>query len=179
MKRISIVLAAIVVAALFSGCSLVFNTLRRVAPNRTVETVQVTMAPEEAPSEESVQTNPPAPKVSIYTSDSLGITFTLPDSWVGKYRVEERAGFLTVYFKPAEPVDPDVGDGEMFCIVKKTADIDTSFYDNAQEFEIGGVTYIWGEPTDVRYSEGQPEYDAYVQMHQDFPAIYQSIRAAQ
>lgn len=199
MKRIGIVLAAVVLAALFTGCSVIIGTLRRVAPHHTPQVVVVTMAPDTSedtvetlqPSEEATQaptvepTQAPtveptqaAPRLNIYSSSALGIAFAVPDSWVGKYRVEEGDGYLTVYFKPKESIDPNVGDGELFCIVKKTPDIDTSMYDNPQEFEINGAKYIWGQPTDVRYSQGQPEYDTYVKMQQDFASIYQSIQAA-
>ena len=47
-----------------------------------------------------------------------------------------------------------MGDGELFCIIKKTADTDESFYDNVKDIDINGVTYIWGEPTRRALSEG-------------------------
>jgi hypothetical protein len=188
MKRIILIFTAVVMVALLSSCSIVAGALRKALPHATQETGQsvliATVEPEATETEPvatETETVAPtaAPKVSIYTSETLGITFTVPDTWVGKYRVEEGDGYLTVFFNPAEPIDQNVGDGELFCIVKKTPDIDTSMYDNSQEFEVNGVAYIWGQPTDVRYSEGQPEYDTYVQMLQDFSAVYQSIRAAE
>lgn len=114
----------------------------------------------------------------VYTSESFGIAFNVPVVWADKCRVEGGDGWLTLYFDPHAPINADEGDGEMFCIVKKTQDIDESCFDNSKTIDINGVEYVWGEPTDVRYQQGQTGYDMYKAMQSDLQAVRNSVRAA-
>lgn len=158
MKRVCAALVACCMVAALAGCA--------AAPMAT-----------EIPGPTTTPTPAVTSSLPTYTSDALGLEFTMPHSWAGKYRVVESDGRLTVYFKPSQTPDPNVGDGELFCIVCKTADLDMTLYDNAREIKNFSGTFIWGEPTDVRYQPGQPEYDTYVAMQKNVPGIYYSVYA--
>ena len=198
MKRVALVVALGLVLALLSGCVAVSllagaravlgaNPASATAvPDMTEQAVQLTATPEETTMPEETAAPPveptatPEPTVAAnpndYTSEALGITMTMPESWAGKYRVAEYDGSFTVCFKPEEPIED--GMGVFFSIVKKTAEDDGSFLDEAVEFKIGDTTYIYGLPTDVTYFEDSPEYSTYQNMRQDMPGILRSVRAA-
>lgn len=198
MKRVALVVALGLVLALLSGCAAVSllagaraalgaNPAAATAvPDMTEQAVQLTATPEETtmPEETAAHTMDPTatPESAVaanpndYTSEALGITMTMPESWAGKYRVAEYDGSFTVCFKPEEPIED--GMGVFFSIVKKTAEDDGSFLDEAVEFKIGDTTYIYGLPTDVTYFEDSPEYSTYQNMRQDMPGILRSVRAA-
>ena len=119
------------------------------------------------------------PDENTVVSDTLGIAFTVPEDWAGKYRVEERNGYLSVYFVPSVPFDDSFGDGFIFTITKQTSEDDEYFLDNSRKLDINGVPYICGTSTDVSYSPEQPEYEIYEEMFQDYSDIMETIRAAE
>jgi hypothetical protein len=118
------------------------------------------------------------PTTNVYSSTVSGITLTVPESWVGKYRVEEQGGYISVYFKPTEPVDTDTGDGQLFSINEKNSEEDELLYNSAVEFDVNGTTYICGTSKDESYQRSQPEYETYTTMQKDLPAVFSSIRTA-
>jgi hypothetical protein len=155
MKRFAIIIITLSLVLVFSGCSVVRGVLRRVVPHSTLVVAQTSVAttiepaptdePEPSPSPETVTAEPTesapetsTPSIHVYHSTAMGFTFTLPDSWVDKYRVKEGDGFLTVYFKPSSTIEE--GMGNLFSIVKKTSEDDEGFLDNAVDVEVNGST---------------------------------------
>jgi hypothetical protein len=174
---------AIVLAGVFTvltGCATLTGDVKT-SPSAPPDAASQTPAAEtQAPETASAtpESTPASFSGIVYNSESLGIAFNVPVAWADKCRVEESEGGLTVFFRPEEPVGPDEGDGELFCIVRKTQDVDESCFDNSRTFNINGIEFVWGEPTDVRYEQGQPEYDVYAAMQGDLPAVRDSVRAA-
>lgn len=188
MKRFAICLSLMVTIIISSGCSILTNAVKRVLPHHSAAVEQTSVAsqiepsptaePEPSPSPEAATTAPAETETASiqYTSTALGLAFTMPGSWADKYRVQEGDGYLAVYFKPASTIED--GLGKFFTVMKKTSEDDGGYFDDEVQIEINDVTYICGSPTDVAYSEENPEYEAYVKMKQDVPAIIQSICAA-
>ena len=107
MKQFWIYSIIFLMIAAFAGCDSVKSPIQT-GVNSPSPTGQPT--PESTAVPDIVQ-----PEMSkIYKSDALGMSFTVPESWVGKYRVEEDNGCLTVLFDPAAPVNKDIGDGVLF-----------------------------------------------------------------
>jgi len=183
MKRF-FVFIAVVCMMLVSGCSSPMgNTLKSVVttptptplPSSTSASIATATA---SPTKQATVPTPtpttkPEPKEIVVNSAKLGLTFSLPKSWKGKYRIEESKDSLSVYFKPSKPVD-EIYDGFLFFIARKTSDMNGDFIDNYREFKVNGTTYVFGGPTDVTY-EG-PEDDTFLSMNQDALAIYSTIR---
>lgn len=111
------------------------------------------------------------------TTMGLGIAITLPDRWIGRCRIVEREDVLSFYFKPEEPVDASIGDGFLFCILRKTPEDDAAFMDGVLEFEVDGVAYVSGTSTDASYTPDLPDYDTYRKMAGDRQEIIDSARA--
>lgn len=148
-------------------------------PSLSVELPTLTPTPADT-SSEPVGT---VPASTQYTSTDFGLTFTVPESWIGKYRVVEGGNCLTVYFNPAEGIPENSWSGELFSIARKytaeSADINGDW-----EFEINGATYIWGMFDGLNFSgyvdsygDGAPEYNRYMTMRKDIPAIFTSVKS--
>jgi hypothetical protein len=196
VKRFAALIAILGVIALISGCSVlrgVINKARSIVVNATPTIAADTLRPDEPADETTPDPSPepsalptakptgaqPTKAANEYMSAMLGIMFTLPDSWTGKYHVDEGDGYLTVYFVPEEPIDETKGDGMLFTVIVKEAEDDGGFFDNEREIGINGVKYLCGTSTDVSYLEDQPEYETYEAMMRDLPAVFDSIRAAE
>ncbi len=185
MKRVSLLCAALMLSALLSGCTILRGVARSVLKLETAQpTVQVVAETIRAETDEPTAMPTPEPTeesaaaegaFETITSASLGIAFDVPASWAGKYRVDEGDGYLIVYFKPSEPIDD--GMGKFFTILTKTSEDDAGFFDNEEEIEINGVTYLVGMPTDVTYSQENPEFDTFKAMREDLPMIRDSLRS--
>ena len=185
MKRISLLLVAALLAGLFSGCSILTGAVRRVlnlgAARPTATAAATVHAPTAEPTREPApeptgQSAAPAGAFEEVVSACLGVAFDVPSAWSGKYRVEEGDNYLAVYFRPSAPIAEGVGN--LFSIVLKTSEEDAYMLDNSVEIAIDGETYIFGTPTDVPYQQQDPEYDAFVAMLKDLPAICASVRAS-
>lgn len=205
MNRLCAAVVAFCIVAALSGCAALHNSS---APLATATPAQmVTFAPTPLPTSPTPSSTPSpmpdattaqpvggstsdwtsddfyklmkiVPTTNTYTSMDTGITFTVPNSWIGKYRVEEQQGYATVYFNPAGSINTDVGDGELFSINPKDSEEDELLYSYAVEFKIDETTYICGELNDACYQKGQPEYDTYKTMQKDLPAVFESIRTS-
>jgi hypothetical protein len=126
---------------------------------------------------ENIVYNPkPAPLTLKYSYKRLGITFSMPESWKDKYRVEEGKDNIYVYFKPKKPLTEENGSGFLFAIEKKTKETPVTILDVCSEIKIHGVTYICYGSTSVEYA-GEEE-DLYLQMASEIYAISETIRAA-
>lgn len=194
MKRFITLIIVFFVFVLISGCSIIRGAISRArqaagSPPATVtstpcltasanETLQPSNAPVVPQAMPTKAESTDTPAVNEYTSATLGIMFSMPESWSGKFRVDEGEGYLGVYFFPEEPIDETMGEGKLFTIIVKESEDDAGFFDNEREIEINGIKYLCGMPTDVSYSENQPEYETYTAMMKDVPSVLETIRAA-
>ena len=205
MKRLAVALAIAGMVFTFPGCTMLSVGTKSSAPLATaMETPVTTAAPDETspmpetaspdPSQTPEETEPepsaalspapsPTPKPvktassNIYSNRSLGLSFTMPKSWAGKYRVVNGKGYLSVYFSPVDTADlNDPNDGELFSIVeekvKKSGDMSGDW-----TFNLNGLTYIWGS-FDMEYDDTEPEYDTYSAMLKDIPAVFASVKSS-
>ena len=189
MKRFLITAAVLFLIATFSGCTIEGTVFPSIMPQPTqvatqapsfaspVEssTIVTTVEPSPTPKETIAEPTEIIPTTSKYTSTGLGLTFTVPKSWVGKYRVKEGEDYLSVYFNPAKPID-SIHEGEFFTILKK-ADVDEELIRNDWEFNMNGITYIWGSNASFFYWQTDPEYNTYAAMEKDISDIFQTVRS--
>jgi len=164
MKRFTAFLLIIVLAAL-GGCALMRDRTSRTSfPTDSPQMPTVTPGLKQSPVDAVIE----------YTSINLGIRFSMPGYWKGKYTVEENEDSVLVYFKPSVPAQDY--DGFLFIIQKRTPENqeDAEFMDGYREVKVNGVTYMCGGPTDVTY-EG-PEFELFNEMNSDVFDIYGSIR---
>lgn len=199
MKRVSLAIAFFIIMSIFFGCSAsvsptgVTTSLpsRPAAqasssvpvdstPASQTETPTLTPGVTVEPTETLPQNTEPmqpepvkvVPKTNVYTNEGLGLTFTVPKSWVGKYRVEEGEGYLSVYYGLVESDDSD--STELFTIMKKTCSKWDCFSDE-WEFGMNGTTYGWGTTSfDIELAS---DNETYVKMQYDVPAISHTLRS--
>ena len=115
-----------------------------------------------------------------YISNNLGFSITFPASWKNKYNVVEDNNGLAVYFKPAShPLDPVVGGGLLFRIVKKTPNLDEGSLDTIngtkRYFTAKGTTFVIGGPTDVNFPENNPEFSTYRKLSSECSSVINTI----
>ena len=191
MKRsYQIVFAVLILIITLSGCSTDGNTWPTITPQmrQTVAPVPssvmpvtpsptpaVVLEPSSTPDEVLPEPTEIIPNTNVYTSIGLGLTFSVPKSWVGKYRVKEGEGCLSVYFIPAEPIDT-AHEGEFFSILKIT-DSNVEHLRNDWEFRMNDTTYIWGSDAQFFYWQTDPEYNTYATMEKDIPDAFQTVRS--
>jgi hypothetical protein len=192
MKRFAAVIAIALLITVFSGCSTPNGGLKSDAPPATATPIASdtpppatpepsllpaeTPEPDTTPEETTPEPRESAPANTIYTSTNLGITFTIPQSWAGKYRVEEADGCLTVYFNPAEPLGRNSWSGELFSVCKEASG-KRVYLSGEWTFELNGTSYVWGIIDSMSYSEFAPEYDTYTAMEKDIPAIFDTVQS--
>ncbi|KAJ51912.1 hypothetical protein BD780_001719 [Clostridium tetanomorphum] len=113
-----------------------------------------------------------------YKSKKFGFSLTFPESWKGKYRVEEKDNSLSVYFQPKEKVGD--GLGLFFTIIKKTKDLNEEFYDSIygceKYYKINGETYFLGGPTDVNFPETHAEFKTFLTMKKEIPQVMKTFK---
>lgn len=116
-------------------------------------------------------------KDKVYKNEKLGFSFTIKESWSGKYSIKEKEDGVYVYFKPTKAVQD--GQGLFFCIVKKTSDDIEDHLDtvgNPRTFTAKGITYIVGGPTDVHFPPENEEFQQFVAMTKDIGDIVKTIK---
>ncbi len=191
MKRsYQIVFAVLFLIITLSGCSMDVNTWPTITPQPTQTvapvpssampvtpspTSAVAFEPSSTPDEVLPEPTEIIPNTNVYTSIGLGLTFTVPKSWVGKYRVKDGEGYLSVYFIPAEPIDT-AHEGVFFSILKIT-DTNEGLLRNDWEFRINDTTYIWGSNAQFTYWQTDPEFSAYANLEKDIPDIFKTVRS--
>ncbi len=191
MKRsYRIVFAVLFLITTVSGCSTDANTLPTLTPQLTQTvtfapsyatpvkpspTPEVVLEPSSTPDEALPEPTEIIPNTNVYTSIGLGLTFTVPKSWVGKYRVKECEGFVTVCFNPAEPIDT-AHEGEFFSILK-IADTNEELLRYDWDFRMNDTTYIWGSNAQFIYWQTDPEFATYAKMEKDIPDIFKTVRS--
>ncbi|MEW8956998.1 hypothetical protein [Clostridium sp.] len=114
-----------------------------------------------------------------YVSRNLGFSITFPSSWTNHYRVEESSDGIMVFFKPKEKPLTYKGEGWLFSITKKTGDKDKEYYDSvgpAKTFQVNGVTYLIGGPTDFPLLEDHPELNKFHEMMKERPKVVTTIK---
>lgn len=129
-------------------------------------------------------TNTEKPEIQItdqtekYQSAKFGLSMEFPSSCKGKYMVEENESGIDVYFKPKQKVDD--GMGLLFSIIKKTNDLDEGMYDSIsgakKYYEVNGVTYLVGGPTDVSFPETHPEFKTFLKIKADIPEVLKTLK---
>lgn len=113
----------------------------------------------------------------MYKSERMGISFIIPNNWIGKYRIDEVEDGLWVHFTLMDSVNE--GDGFLFAILKAASVIDVDTFDGVgvpRTFQAGDVTYITGGPTGITVSEGAKEFNTYCNMQSEIKDIIRSIR---
>lgn len=177
-------IAALVIAgmiAVSSGCSASNGNVNNTPFPTIIETQSPSLSPVVTVLPTVTAATPtlvvtPSPTVTppnVYVSEKFGFSFTVPNSWVGKYHVKEGEGYLTVYFDPAEPTE--YGNSELFSIGTE-AYAEEELFDSDYKFEINGVVFIWGSIS-ILYTESDPEYDTYMAWQKDIPGVFKSIRS--
>lgn len=111
-----------------------------------------------------------------YTSDNLGITFNVPDSWKGKYDVIEEDGKVSVYMKHK---DNNMGIGLLFIIKKQGIDEYEvlNSIDGKDSVDVNGETLIVGGPTGYCMEDGDSLIPTYNQMVGECVYPVNSIKA--
>jgi hypothetical protein len=101
-----------------------------------------------------------------YQNHSLGIGFSIPKSWEGKYRIEATDESITVYFLPKEKAGYDNA-GMLFTIVKRSKDVYESMLDGLGKryIKAKNVIYVVGGPTDVNFPDNHKEFKDFLEVH--------------
>lgn len=190
MKRVVVGLFLICMVAALAGCA--SAPLGTGTPEPTVMAAPaVTVVPTATPSPVSMTATPDAsptptaepeptkivPTTTVYTSTNFGLSFTMPDSWVGKYGVEEGTGYLSVYTNPDKPFGDNSLNEELFTIVKPDNNNDGPEYSEWQ-FTANGNDYVWGFNDDMPYGLEESEYDRFHAMLNEIPTIFKTLRSA-
>lgn len=114
-----------------------------------------------------------------YKNDKLGFSFTIPNDWKGKYRIEEDNMHISVYFVPKQKTT-DSGSGLLFTIINtKSKDFHEGSLDTfpgKKYFEAKGATYFIGGTTDIGFNENHPEYSIYKKLRSEVPNIIKTIK---
>lgn len=113
---------------------------------------------------------------NVYNSDKLGISFTVPESWIGRYTVKEETYGINVFFKPTSPA-PE-GSGLIFCLMKKGYG-DEDFLDgigDQRTIVAKGVTYYIDGPRDIGFPDDHKEYKDYKKFRDDVPSVVKTIK---
>ena len=115
---------------------------------------------------------------NIYKNEKLGFSITFPDSWKGKYTVEEKDNGIRVCYKPKVNIQ-DQGSGFLFTVLKNTPDLsdqlDTVSY-KMRYFKAKGITYIIGGPTDMPFDSNHPEFQTYLKMTREKPQVVETLK---
>jgi hypothetical protein len=113
---------------------------------------------------------------NVYNNDKLGISFTVPQSWIGRYTVKEETYGVNVFFKPTVPA-PE-GSGLIFCLIKEGYG-DEEFLDSMGDpktIVAKGVTYHIDGPRDIGFPDDHKEYKDYQKFRQDVPSVVKTIK---
>jgi hypothetical protein len=110
--------------------------------------------------------------------DKLGFSINFPDSWKGKYTVNESNEGIRVYFKPSS--ENTVGSGFLFGVLKKSDNLDESTFDTVSSkvryFTAKGITYVVGGPTDVNFDENDPEFNVFLKMSKESAKVVETLK---
>ncbi|MEW9094067.1 MAG: hypothetical protein AB2417_03195 [Clostridiaceae bacterium] len=113
-----------------------------------------------------------------FKSDNFGFSFVFPESWKDKYRIVEDDTSITVYFKPKEKVENNIG--MLFTMIKKTEELDETMYDSIygceKYYEINGETYFLGGTTDLGFYENHPEINTFLNMKSEVSEILSTLK---
>lgn len=113
---------------------------------------------------------------NIYKNEKLGFSITFPDSWKGKYTIEEKDNGIWVYFKPKVEAQYKT---VLFEVRKNNTDLadqlDTVSY-KMRYFKAKGITYIIGGPTDTLDSD-HPELQTYLQMNKEKGKVVETLKS--
>lgn len=116
----------------------------------------------------------------VYKNEKLGFSIKFPDSWKGKYTVKESDDGIRVYFKPNNN-RTTLGAGFLFGVIKKSADLDESTFDTVsykmRYFDAKGITYVIGGPSDVNFSDTDPEYNIFQKMSKEAKEVVQTLKS--
>ena len=112
-----------------------------------------------------------------YNNEKLGFSFVVPESWRGKYLVKQEQNGILVFYKPIDLATE--GKGLLFAILKRTSLEDEHSFDNVGEprtFEVNGITYITGGPTDVGFPEGHKEFADFIKLKKEVREVVKTIK---
>lgn len=114
----------------------------------------------------------------IYNNNKLGISFTIPASWSGKYTIKEASEGINIFFKPTEAV-PE-GSGLIFCIAKEVPNADEPLYKvgNQKNIVAKGISYVVDGPRDIGFPPEHKEYNDYKKLQADVPNVVKTIKVA-
>lgn len=125
----------------------------------------------------SPDTSPDKSGDTVYKNGKFGFSFTMPESWNGKYTVKEAEDGIYVYFKPIQPVR--AYSGLLFAILKKGS-IDESHFDTVGEprnLEAKGILYIVGGPTDLSFPDDNKEFGDFTKLQKEVKDVVKTIKA--
>jgi hypothetical protein len=114
-----------------------------------------------------------------YTSKGLGISFDMPASWANKYDIQDSGTEVMVISKC---IDNNIGSGFLFLI---TSDLN-AYAEGSQlnpilgdiHKNINNKKYLIGGPTDTKFWEKDPNFNAYKIMQKECVNVLKSLRAA-
>ncbi|MCY6370706.1 hypothetical protein [Clostridium ganghwense] len=114
-----------------------------------------------------------------YKNEKLGFSLIFPESWKGKYRVEENDMGIMVYFEPKEKIQ-EKGAGYLFGIINKSSkDLDEDHFDTVCDkryFKTKDDTYVIGGPTGITFSEDNPKFPTYRKLQLQIPEVIKTIK---
>ncbi|URZ08345.1 hypothetical protein [Clostridium felsineum] len=149
------------------------NELATVNTNKAVQPVKKVVTPPSNPT-------PPVKKVvteesNVYVSKNLGIVMTFPESWSGKYSVEETSDYLDIYFNDHK------NKGLLLLVERNSPNLSGDGYDPIIDgkyvYRIGDNDYFIAGTTGVTVDDNQPDFKNFMQMHSELPQVINSMRA--
>ncbi|URZ03321.1 hypothetical protein [Clostridium felsineum] len=112
---------------------------------------------------------------NVYVSKNLGIVMTFPESWSGKYSVEETSDYLDIYFNDHK------NKGLLLLVERNSPNLSGDGYDPIIDgkyvYRIGDNDYFIAGTTGVTVDDNQPDFKNFMQMHSELPQVINSMRA--
>ncbi|URZ14647.1 hypothetical protein [Clostridium felsineum] len=112
---------------------------------------------------------------NVYVSKNLGIVMTFPESWSGKYSVEETSDYLDIYFNDHK------NKGLLLLVKRNSPNLSGDGYDPIIDgkyvYRIGDNDYFIAGTTGVTVDDNQPDFKNFMQMHSELPQVINSMRA--
>ena len=116
-----------------------------------------------------------------FVSEQHGISFMIPQKWVGRVAITELEEGVEVYYNPRQPVSTKYGSvGFLFAIYKRsTSPVYEHHFDSVGKpryLTVGEVEYVIGGPTHFDFPDNHPEVKAFMEFGDDIQSVLDTLK---